>query len=296
MYIQRADHKSKIEMIFKEITMNLYTQKNTLLIEVNQICNLQCTYCFYNDHGRIKEYLNVKMLSHLLSPTIKKVFLTGGEPFLNPDIIEIIHYIKSQGIECTVFCNGIALSRFKEKEILEIIQSLDRLIISFDSFREDYIFRSISPVPILQIIEKILILDSRVLEIKVGLNNYNIDEFESIIKNLISLGVQNLSINLIHNIENSDKDFEIKDKNKIIKIYDIVDNYIEYFDEQYVAFHRQYIHGQIDQLVSTCAAGKSFFFVNTKGHTFGCPAHLEQVPLDKKECICKECINLWEMY
>ena len=31
-----------------------------LLIEVNQTCNLNCTYCFYRDYGRVSNSLSIE--------------------------------------------------------------------------------------------------------------------------------------------------------------------------------------------------------------------------------------------
>ena len=44
---------------------------------------------------------------------IDKILLTGGEPLLNPDIINIIAYISSLGIKVDMVTNGKLLTKEK---------------------------------------------------------------------------------------------------------------------------------------------------------------------------------------
>ena len=46
--------------------MQKYTKCKKLLIEVNQTCNINCTYCFYRDYGRVKNFLNIEDIKKIL--------------------------------------------------------------------------------------------------------------------------------------------------------------------------------------------------------------------------------------
>ena len=63
-----------------------------ILIEVNQTCNLNCTYCFYRDYGRTTKSLNLENIDELLKkcPNADEFFLTGGECFTSSNIEAII--------------------------------------------------------------------------------------------------------------------------------------------------------------------------------------------------------------
>ena len=37
-----------------------------VLVEVNQTCNLNCTYCFYRDYGRVTNRINLQNIDDLL--------------------------------------------------------------------------------------------------------------------------------------------------------------------------------------------------------------------------------------
>ena len=70
-----------------------------ILIEVNQTCNLNCTYCFYRDYGRTTQSLTMNSINELLKqcPSADEFYLTGGECFTSPIIEKIIEkwgYVK----------------------------------------------------------------------------------------------------------------------------------------------------------------------------------------------------------
>ncbi|MEG2379871.1 MAG: radical SAM protein [Bacilli bacterium] len=270
--------------------------KSTVLIEVNQLCNLRCEYCFYNDYGRKKSYITVDMVARVLKSETKKVYLTGGEPFINPDIFKIIKHLKSRQINTTVFSNGVILSNLDKLEFQNILNDLDKLIITFDDFRESYLLRSINANNILNGIKKVLSYKRDILEVKIGVNQYNVDLFRDTVKRLIEIGVKKLSINLIHNISNSKKEFEVIDREQLMKIFNVINEFNIYFDNSYINNLRKFLDGNINELVKTCKAGEGFCFINCDGNMYICPSNLENLCIDKKQCISKECINLWEMY
>ena len=61
-----------------------------VLVEVNQTCNLNCTYCFYRDYGRVTNGINIQNIDDLLEncPLADEFYLTGGECFTSPIIEE----------------------------------------------------------------------------------------------------------------------------------------------------------------------------------------------------------------
>ena len=107
-----------------------------ILIEVNQTCNLNCTYCFYRDYGRTKQSITIDNIRELLKkcPIANEFYLTGGECFTSPIIEEIIGMLSQRG-KVIVFTNGVMLNKYDKDKLINVVHNVDRFIISFDSVR-----------------------------------------------------------------------------------------------------------------------------------------------------------------
>lgn len=114
-----------------------------LRLSVTDKCNLRCVYCmpeeglpFFPDEQVLSKEEIIQLVAHFAQLGIRKVRLTGGEPLLRRDILEIVAGIRSipeiQDIAITT--NGLALPRLA-KPLKEA--GLDRLNISLDTFDTD---------------------------------------------------------------------------------------------------------------------------------------------------------------
>ena len=79
---------------------------NKLRISLTEVCNMACTYCVnsLSDHRRLPDELSAEQMLRLVRllkehAGIEKVRLTGGEPLLYPNLIQIISGIHEIGIE-----------------------------------------------------------------------------------------------------------------------------------------------------------------------------------------------------
>jgi MoaA/NifB/PqqE/SkfB family radical SAM enzyme len=108
---------------------------NKVLVEVNSVCNSNCTYCYIPDKTGTGEdsfdYLAGRIREFRLSGT-RYIDFTGGEPTLWPHLPRIVRYAKSLGYEnMTLVTNGRRLSY--KKYLDRLIQSgIERIIISYD--------------------------------------------------------------------------------------------------------------------------------------------------------------------
>lgn len=268
----------------------------TALVEINQSCNLNCNYCFYQDKGRIDKELNFTRLEKLLEEETKKVYLTGGEPFLNQEIFNILNGLKRKNISIGLFTNGLELRKLKLEKLEETLKLLDNLIISFDSFNKNYNLRGNNSEKLIEIINKIVDYDSKKLEVKICISKYNIDEFEDIIEKLKLIGVKKLSINLVHNIRESNLDFEVTDKKELLKVFEIVEKNIENFDKKYVEAQKIYLNNKSNEISYSCQAGKGFYFIDCEGNKDICPVPLKNKGGEGKACFTSTCVNLWEVF
>lgn len=99
-------------------------------------CNLRCSFCYMESpDGRFAEPPLAEMITimdQLAAANVHQVSLTGGEPFVHPDLLEIMAALARRQIAVTrIFSNGVlitpeALQAIKELGFLPVFQ------ISFD--------------------------------------------------------------------------------------------------------------------------------------------------------------------
>ncbi len=111
-------------------------------ISVTDKCNLRCVYCmpeeglpFFPDESVLSCAEIIQMVKNFARMGIKKVRLTGGEPLMRSDIIEIIEGISAiaEIDDISMTTNGLALPKLAKKLYHA---GLDRLNISLDTFNK----------------------------------------------------------------------------------------------------------------------------------------------------------------
>lgn len=88
---------------------------DTLWLQVaGTVCNLQCTHCFIScsptnhAHGMMSLQRLRPILREAESLGVRDYYLTGGEPFLNPEILDIIEAVLRQG-PASILTNAILI-------------------------------------------------------------------------------------------------------------------------------------------------------------------------------------------
>src|SRR5437763_13730679 len=75
------------------------------------LCNLSCAHCFIScsPHNRSFGFLDLETVRRALAESValgvKEYYFTGGEPFLNPDLVPILELTLQYG-PATVLTNG----------------------------------------------------------------------------------------------------------------------------------------------------------------------------------------------
>lgn len=94
---------------------------NYLRISVTDRCNLRCTYCMPEDGIPLLDHSDILSFEEIAEFTkvavengITKVRLTGGEPLVRKDIVELVSMLKTiDGLEdLSMTTNGILLTKF----------------------------------------------------------------------------------------------------------------------------------------------------------------------------------------
>jgi len=95
-----------------------------LWIYVTNRCNLRCSHCLVRGGEITKDELSVEDIKEVLNDAIllgaKRIFFTGGEPFLRTDIFELIKYVtEERKIELVILTNGTFLNKEKVTRLAE---------------------------------------------------------------------------------------------------------------------------------------------------------------------------------
>lgn len=112
--------------------MNYNVQE--ISINITRRCNLHCPYCYVsnyiNQENQHKELdLSLERIKQLVDiSSIDSVYLTGGEPFMHPQIKEIINYFYENGKKINIATNGLLLDddmlRFLDYKNITLLVSL----------------------------------------------------------------------------------------------------------------------------------------------------------------------------
>ena len=121
---------------------------DTLWINTGTLCNLACVSCYiessprndalvYISHAEVLDYLDEIRADSL--PT-REIAFTGGEPFMNPDMLPILTSCLERGFEVLVLSNAMRPMRRHEKPLLSLRDAYgDALTIrvSLDYYTQD---------------------------------------------------------------------------------------------------------------------------------------------------------------
>lgn len=94
------------------------------LLRITDHCNLHCVHCFISagDYG---DTMTVGVIRDVIIPRLKQccvfsVTLTGGEPFLHPDIIKIVQLLRDADMRVGICTNGTIIHSEQMKILAEM--------------------------------------------------------------------------------------------------------------------------------------------------------------------------------
>lgn len=124
---------------------NYGREVDSLRLSVTGRCNLACPYCHREGTpGDNKEEMSLSKIEKIIDTArglgFKKIKLTGGEPLLREDIIEIIKIIKKNNFEdISLVTNGFLLEKYAQQLSLS---GLDRINIGCDSANAKFLSKN----------------------------------------------------------------------------------------------------------------------------------------------------------
>jgi len=116
-------------------------QLNRVYVEITNFCNLNCTTCIRNVWSEKIGFMKIEMfrgiIKSLLSLSFKpEIFIGGfGEPTTHPDLLTMIHEVKTAGFPFHLITNGTKLTEPLIQKLIE--EKVDQIWISIDSVYEE---------------------------------------------------------------------------------------------------------------------------------------------------------------
>ena len=113
----------------------------TVSIEPTTACNLRCPECpsglrsFSRDQGTLKEGFFRKMIEELGPQLSYLIFYFQGEPYINPNFLDMVRHAHEKGIYTITSTNGHFLNDDNARRTIE--SGLDRMIISVDGTTQE---------------------------------------------------------------------------------------------------------------------------------------------------------------
>ena len=113
----------------------------TISIEPTTACNLRCPECpsglrsFSRDTGNLKEDFFRQTIDQIHKRLMYLIFYFQGEPYINPNFLDMVRYAHDHGIYTITSTNGHFLNDENARKTIE--SGLDRMIISVDGTTQE---------------------------------------------------------------------------------------------------------------------------------------------------------------
>ena len=202
--------------------------------ELTSACNLRCRHCYLQSRNNAycaendlndEEMLEVaKILADYFQ--INHVTLTGGEPFLRKNIIEIIKILKEVNTSIYIQTNGTLLNDEKIKELanllnpnMDIIQvSLDGLYSeSHNSIRGKDIYSDV-----ISVIQK-MIKSGIFVSVNCTMTKINYNEIENLFLMCNEIGVKRFTVTKLKVTTEEQKEFELTNEEIFAVLSKLID-------------------------------------------------------------------------
>ncbi|MFD5554305.1 radical SAM protein [Streptomyces sp. NPDC127068] len=113
-------------------------QHRKALVQICEPCNETCKHCFVSATKR-GAYMNVeavrdRLIPQLVAARVKRVTVTGGEPFMHADLIQIISEFRTAGMDVGVCTNATMSTPHQIERLAELNAHMN---VSLDGFSPD---------------------------------------------------------------------------------------------------------------------------------------------------------------
>lgn len=183
-HVSLSDRKEKIKTakpFSSFLTDKFSRQHDYLRISITERCNLRCTYCMPEEGvplsppSHLLTTPEIAYLSSLfVSQGVTKIRLTGGEPTIRPDVLQLMHSIgelRRHGLqELCITTNGITLRRKLDSMVEAGLTGVNLSLDTLDPFQFQIMTRRSGFEAVMKSIDRILEMNKLGAGIKLKLN------------------------------------------------------------------------------------------------------------------------------
>jgi radical SAM protein with 4Fe4S-binding SPASM domain len=109
------------------------------LVQIDERCNLHCAHCFVSAtrEGQVMSYDDItgKVIPRLAACRVSRVTLTGGEPTIHPQFLDVVRAFRTAGMDTGVCTNATTLTTAQISELAAI--GGVHVNVSLDGFRPE---------------------------------------------------------------------------------------------------------------------------------------------------------------
>ena len=243
-------------------------------IEMTYACNEKCIHCYAHyptsdnssNHLTLAQYQ--EFIDELYSNGALHIAFTGGDPFMNPNFLELFKYSRLKGFVTDIFTNGLYLSNHPS-ELNEILALRPRAFYMSLYGSSAEIHDSITGIPgsfekTISVVKTIHSADIPVVfNVMLLAENYN--DLDCIISLATNLGVEyRVSMSLIYRNDgsNSPMGHFIGDKRKIKKVLRTLRSKVYSIDRP--------VENKLEPSEFMCGAGVTSLCLSPDGTVFPC--------------------------
>ena len=263
-----------------ECKFTLPNNEGKAIWEITHNCNYGCSYCIFScNNKKVDGELTTIECFHVIDELVKNGFkhlkITGGEPFIRKDLIEILEYA-SKYMVVDISTNASLLS----EEIVDRLNKikLKMIHVSLDGNKEEHeSVRGINTYE--RTIRGLEYLKKSKNKVRIGsvIHANNQNNLEELVKTSKELGADEIIFSIMEPVEGQDKSLVKTKSNELLieNINSLKNKYKEIivncnFDSQ-------------PAFVKRCPGGDKFLYINNKGFVSPCTWVYE----NNKNCISK---------
>ncbi len=246
-------------------------------LEVTLRCNLRCQHCYIPPHTRSNRQNKelsyteiIRILDEVVDAGCLWLLLTGGEPMLRKDFLDIYTYARRKGLILTLFTNGTLLTS-RIADTLAELRPFNIEITLYGATQETY--ERVTGIPgsysrcrqgIDMLLERKLPLGLKTLVLT--LNYYELEEMKTLAH---ALGVNFRFDTVVHSaLDGSDRPIALRLTPQQVVALDKAD--LEHANIWQALFKKNKLVPNADRRMYLCGAGKQGFHIDAAGHLCIC--------------------------
>lgn len=273
--------------MFNEMKMNKksYLSFPILVgIKITNGCNFYCKHCF-SDRNNPK-YLSVDNSKEIVKKVFGKnkpykIYITGGEPLVNPDFIEIVKIFKKNCSILSIHTNASLITDSMAKKLKEVLDENDYIQVSLDGYNRETFNLTRNTDKYIEVINGIELLVRHGINVSINtvVTNLNIEYIDRVYDLATKINVTSISFSPLieckQNVElyAPNEDIVLDKFNLILeKHYSNKNNKVQIIQDPIaVPWNNPVLKEYVKESPLVCPAGKTAIEINYEGNVYPCP-------------------------